>query len=270
MHMIVSIQKIFKREKLDRLAAALRPYHIQSTSSQTGVMEAMMDAESVDQGKRMLLKAGHNPATLEAYYRLRFGTDSSRDEEAAPDGASGEAVSLEQAKRNCMCSTAAYAIVQYVLLLKDRHNGNILVDSVGRMVHIDLAFMLGWAPGGITFEKPAFKLTKDMVDVWGGKGSPLWTEFVELMFAGMQAVQTHHLAIERNIEIAAASGANFPCFRAGIPTKKIMSQLRDRFKLYKSKRKLHRWVERTIEYAYDNFWTSSYAKFQLLTNGIVP
>jgi len=25
-----------------------------------------------------------------------------------------------------------------------------------------------------------------------------------------------------------------------------------------------------IDYAYENFWTTTYAKFQLLTNGIVP
>ena len=117
-----------------------------------------------------------------------------------------------------------------MLLLKDRHNGNILIDSLGRMVHIDLGFMLGHAPGGITFEKPQarthsipqrphafrnaristisaiylgdisaqFKLTREMVDVWGGKGSPLWTEFIELMTAGMSAMQKHHVEIVRD------------------------------------------------------------------------
>ena len=119
-------------------------------------------------------------------------------------------------------------------------------------------------------------------------------------------MQTHHLAIERNIELAAVAGATFPCFKmggtprdsspplapriaspqrrppcsaptrarlpvqSGLSTKKMMSQLRDRFKLYKSSRKLRRWVVREIEYAYDSFWTNSYAKFQLLTNGIMP
>jgi hypothetical protein len=28
-------------------------------------------------------------------------------------------------------------------------------------------------------------------------------------------------------------------------------------------------VIRMVDYAYDNFWTTTYAKFQLLTNGIV-
>ena len=32
---------------------------------------------------------------------------------------------------------------------------------------------------------------------------------------------------------------------------------------------VRRVVVRMIEYAYENFWTNTYAKFQLLTNGIV-
>lgn len=43
------------------------------------------------------------------------------------------------------------------------------------------------ASGGITFEKPQFKLTKDIADVFGGRGSPLWEDFIELMVAGVQA-----------------------------------------------------------------------------------
>ena len=41
--------------------------------------------------------------------------------------------------------------------------------------------MLGWAPGGMTFEKSAFKLTRDVVDVWGGRGSPIYDEFTNVM-----------------------------------------------------------------------------------------
>lgn len=45
--------------------------------------------------------------------------------------------------------------------------------------------------------------------------------------------------------------------------------LRRRFLLYKTKKKIRKEVLRMVEYAYDNFWTTTYAKFQLLTNGIV-
>ena len=173
-------------------------------------------------------------------------------------------------------------VVQYILQLKDRHNGNILVDSAGRMVHIDFHFMLGWAPGGITFEKAGFKLTKDIVDVWGGRGSPLWDEFVELFCLGLLAVQTHHELIMRDVEVIAASGARFPFLKTNVEVggvefktlskskKRILQLLRRRFKLYKSPQKLRSYALTMIDDAYDNFWTRTYAKFQLLTNGIPP
>ena len=187
----------------------------------------------------------------------------------APSGSSDLAgigdrhVSLEEAKRNCMQSVAAYSLVQYILQLKDRHNGNILLDSTGRLVHIDFSFMLGWAPGGITFEKSAFKLTKDIVDVWGGRGSPLWDEFVELIVGGLQALQMHHALILQDVEVVAACDAKFPCLRQNrVAKKRILHLLRRRFLLSKSAPKLRRYANSIIEEAYDNFWTRTYAKFQ--------
>ena len=138
-------------------------------------------------------------------------------------------------------------------------------------MHIDFAFMLGWAPGGITFEKPAFKLTKDIVDVWGGRGSALWDEFVQLMVDGMLAVQAHHEAIMRDVEVICASGARFPFLtRTGLPRMRVLKLLRRRFKLWKKPQSLRKFTCYLIDEAYDNFWTGMYAKFQLLTNGIPP
>ena len=197
--------------------------------------------------------------------------DTSPTTATAEAGDGSAKPSLEEARRNCMHSVAAYSLVQYILQLKDRHNGNVLLDSSGRLVHVDFSFILGWAPGGITFEKAPFKLTKDVVDVWGGRGSPLWEQFVQLIVKGLQALQIDHIAFLRDVEVMAASGARFPFLRQmTLPRKRLLQLLRRRFKLYKSEAKLRRYAICLIDEAYDNFWTRTYAKFQLLTNGIPP
>jgi phosphatidylinositol kinase/protein kinase (PI-3 family) len=71
----------------------------------------------------------------------------------------------ESAQRNFAESMAAYSIVCYLLQIKDRHNGNILLDDVGHLVHIDFGFMLSNSPGGVNFEAAPFKLTRELLEV---------------------------------------------------------------------------------------------------------
>lgn len=48
--------------------------------------------------------------------------------------------------------------------MKDRHNGNILLDDDGHVIHIDFGFMLSNSPGGVNFENAPFKLTREMLE----------------------------------------------------------------------------------------------------------
>lgn len=52
-----------------------------------------------------------------------------------------------------------------VIQVKDRHNGNLLLDEEGHIIHIDFGFMLSNSPGGVNFESAPFKLTRELLEV---------------------------------------------------------------------------------------------------------
>lgn len=84
---------------------------------------------------------------------------------------------------NYISSLAGYSLVSYFLQIKDRHNGNILLDDQGHLVHIDFGFMLSNAPGkGFEFEKAPFKLTSEFVDLFGGTTSDNFSKFRKLLW----------------------------------------------------------------------------------------
>ncbi len=73
------------------------------------------------------------------------------------------------ARSNFINSLAAYSVVSYILQIKDRHNGNILVDDHGNLIHIDFGFVFDWSPGkDMRFESANFKFTKEFIKILGG------------------------------------------------------------------------------------------------------
>ena len=68
------------------------------------------------------------------------------------------------AQRNFVKSCAAYCIVSYLLQVKDRHNGNILLDNEGHIIHIDYGFILSCSPKNLGFESSPFKLTPGLAE----------------------------------------------------------------------------------------------------------
>ena len=153
------------------LSLRLYPYDIVACSASTGFIEVIKDACSLHD-----LKKRPHYTNLANHFRRTYGG------EASP--------AYVNAMQNYVQSMAAYSLVCYFLQIKDRHNGNIMIDTNGHIIHIDYGFMLGIAPGGrFSLEAAPFKLTSEMVDAMGGTGSEYFKEFVVLLIQGFLALQ---------------------------------------------------------------------------------
>ncbi|OAV91948.1 hypothetical protein PTTG_27814 [Puccinia triticina 1-1 BBBD Race 1] len=64
-----------------------------------------------------------------------------------------------------MILLVSYLIISYILQLKDQHNGNILINKEGHIIHIDFSFLLNNSPGSIGFEMAPFKRIQDYIKV---------------------------------------------------------------------------------------------------------
>lgn len=167
----------------------LRPYHILATSSKSGLIETVPGALSLDHlKKRYYRRTGRRGSLLDIFHE-RYGRATAE---------------LHRAQLAFTRSLAAYAIATFVLAIKDRHNGNILLDEDGHLVHIDFGFALGLAPGGrYGLEKGVpFKLTDEMVEVMGGEAGELYrSHFPALCTAAMRAAREQAPTIITLVEI---------------------------------------------------------------------
>jgi phosphatidylinositol 4-kinase B len=152
------------------------------TGESSGLIETITNGVSLHSIKRSLtlasIESGQNPrrriATLKDHFIKAFGSPESESYKAGVDAF----------KR----SLAAYSMISYILQLKDRHNGNVLIDSEGHIIHIDFGFMLSNSPGSVGFEAAPFKLTYEYVEVLGGLGSPDYEDFKKLCKQSFQGM----------------------------------------------------------------------------------
>lgn len=105
---------------------------------------------------------------------------------------------FEEAQKNFAESLDAYSLLCYYMQIKDRHNGNIFKNMKRCLIHIDFGFILGLSPGNVNFEKPAFKLTTEYLEILDGLDSGTFQYYKSLMLRGMIVARRH---VETFVEI---------------------------------------------------------------------
>ncbi|KAJ3297944.1 Phosphatidylinositol 4-kinase pik1alpha (PI4-kinase)(PtdIns-4-kinase) [Borealophlyctis nickersoniae] len=96
---------------------------------------------------------------------------------------------FRRAQDRFMRSLAGYSLICYILQIKDRHNGNILLDNQGHLIHIDFGFMLSNSPGSVGFELAPFKMPQEYIDILGGVDSEKFFEFRMLLRSAFSALR---------------------------------------------------------------------------------
>ncbi|KAK1842515.1 phosphatidylinositol 4-kinase pik1a [Colletotrichum chrysophilum] len=229
------------------------------TGESSGLIETITNGVSLHSIKRSLtlsMEAGPGQkrrfATLRDHFLKAFGAADSEPYKAGVDAF----------KR----SLAAYSMISYILQLKDRHNGNVLIDSEGHIVHIDFGFMLSNSPGSVGFEAAPFKLTQEYIEVLGGIGSDDYEDYKKLC---KQAFQALRRSADNIIDLVAMMGrdSKMPCYSAGVA--QATHNLRQRFQLQLSADEAEQFVETDlIGKSLGSYYTRLYDTFQYRTQGI--
>lgn len=239
LQMIAAFRGIFHSVGLD---VYVFPYRVTATAPGCGVIDVLPNSISRD----MLGREAVNG--LYDYFVSKYGNEDS--------------LRFQQARNNFVKSMAAYSVISFLLQFKDRHNGNIMIDDAGHILHIDFGFCFDIAPGGIKFERAPFKLTSEMLAVMGGSAehqSFKW--FEELCVKAFLASRQYTEKLSQIVLLMMDSG--LPCFKP-----ESVKHFKERFVLEKSEREAADFMKGLIKRSYGSYSTGIYDQFQLLTNGI--
>jgi phosphatidylinositol 4-kinase len=218
------------------------PYRVTATAPGCGVIDVLPNSTSRD----MLGREAVNG--LYEYFTTKFGPELS--------------IEFQQARNNLIKLLAAYSIISYLLQFKDRHNGNIMYDDQGHVLHIDFGFCFDIVPGGVKFEMAPFKLTHEMVLVLGGSHTTqAFQWFEELCVKGYLACRPYMETIVRCVNPMLESG--LPCFKEA-----TIRKLRARFVPARSEKEASLYMKGLVRKSMESMSTKGYDEFQRLTNGI--
>ena len=239
LQMIAAFRGIFNHVGLD---VYVFPYRVTATAPGCGVIDVLPNSISRD----MLGREAVNG--LYDYFVSKYGNEDS--------------LRFQEARSNFVKSMAAYSVISFLLQFKDRHNGNIMIDDAGHILHIDFGFCFDIAPGGVKFERAPFKLTSEMVAVMGGSTDhQAFKWFEELCVKAFLASRQYTEKLSQLVLLMMDSG--LPCFKP-----ETIQHFKDRFVLERSEREAADFMRDLIKKSYSSYSTGVYDQFQQMTNGI--
>ncbi|KAJ2993077.1 hypothetical protein NUW58_g1957 [Xylaria curta] len=239
LQMIAAFRGIFHNVGLD---VFVFPYRVTATAPGCGVIDVLPNSISRD----MLGREAVNG--LYDYFISKYGNEDS--------------LRFQHARNNFVKSMAAYSIISFLLQFKDRHNGNIMIDDAGHILHIDFGFCFDIAPGGVKFERAPFKLTNEMILVMGGNTEhQAFKSFEQLCIKAFLACRPYAEKLSQIVLLMMESG--LPCFKP-----ESVKHFKERFVLEKNEWEAAEFVKDLVKKSAGSYSTMVYDQFQLMTNGI--
>lgn len=247
LQLIALFKAIFERAGLPLY---LFPYRVITTGRGTGIIEVVPNTKSRHDIGAL------TEGSLYEYFVSEYGHPNSP--------------TFQNARKRFIESMAAYSVVSYILNIKDRHNGNILIDTDGHIIHIDFGFLFDTAPGGkFSIEKSAFKLNTEMLRIMGEnpgfqkQHSEGFLLFKDLVLRGFLAAREYMDDLIAIVEVMLQS--ELPCFVKG---EQCIKNLKYRLAAGKSEEETVTFMNERIHKAYQSIFSFVYDKYQEIVEKI--